>query len=1244
MHRNITTVEEQQLKRRLSRHVVTALALLVAMLCQVTWALAGTTGGLTGTVLDAENSAPVAGATVTVAAPSGASTTTSDASGRFTFLTLAPDTYTVTASKSGYQSASEPGQIVFADTVQSVAIRVAKAQLKQIVRVTSTGAGALVKAGTTSDVYSVGTAMQSASSALGGGGSLNSAYSAIATVPGAYVIPNQTGYFQTVSIRGGDYDQVGYEFDGVPVNRSFDNYPSTSASSLGNAEVQVYTGANPANSEGQGLAGYINQVIKTGTYPGFAEANLGIGTPTYYHQASVQVGGATPDRNLSYYVGIGGYNQDFRYLDNNNGSQYSSWLGAPLTPLFFNHVGGVCGTAQFAGTGAVRSDFSNCYAMNGGFGGYGPGGYALGSLNYALLGSITERDTVANVHIGIPHRNDAGKDDVQLLWDSSYLLNGFYNSTNDIVSPGYLGFGACAPALTGAQCAAATGLGTPVYLGSYQLNCSQLVGQKFSAAGLSAEHGCISNNNYPSAATGTPGSVIPGSVRDTNTNNQEIVKLQYTKNIGSTSFLRLYGYTYYSDWLQFGPNSAFSDFAAATSPDYELSSHTRGLSAQYQNQINAQNLLGAQVSYTTANTIRYNNTQMFNTGGSRSRAAFEVNAADPFSGYCFNSSGVATCGAAATHATWADIQGSTVPALDKSCAIPGHPAFGSKCTYLLAENSDWATYNSIVPRFFSSSLTDEFRPSDKWLFNLGIRLDSFTFLGMNTTTGNVSNLAPQVRQFWYDAYNLSNCINALGTIVGRTPGKACPSGYSPAALQNISGQNFTYPIWQPRAAGTYTVNTNNVIRFSFGRYVQAPNSAFEQYNQLAEDLPFALLGPIFYPYGRSSPGYPVFPATSLNYDVSWESHLKGTDWSYKFTPFWRQTQGQIQNFFINQQTGFVSGLNTGSQTSKGFEFQLQKGDFSRNGISGLLAFAYTNSYIKYGTLPNGTTVISNANAAISNYNAYTKACAAGGSLAGQSQYGVPLCGKTGFAAPCYTTAGAPAAACAPGDIANPYWNMAGQSLVNPGASFPTYSIFPGGIGSSGAAFGSPFVSTLLLNYKHDKFSVTPSFQFQGGGKYGYPVSTPGIDPAAGGCRPLGGPFGNRYDATTCLGNMAIPNQYTGQFDSLGAFTQPNEFIMNMQLSYDVSPRVTVTGVLANIFNHCWGGTAAAWTVANGAVCSYIAGGFAGAVFPVGNIYNPGDAVQGLVKYPYTPTFGPFNQNSNSTMTPFQFYVSAKIKI
>ena len=61
---------------------------------------------------------------------------------------------------------------------------------------------------------------------------------AIAAVPGAFVPPNQQGWDQVVYIRGGSYDQIGYEFDGVPVNRSFDNYPGGTAGTLGQQELQ----------------------------------------------------------------------------------------------------------------------------------------------------------------------------------------------------------------------------------------------------------------------------------------------------------------------------------------------------------------------------------------------------------------------------------------------------------------------------------------------------------------------------------------------------------------------------------------------------------------------------------------------------------------------------------------------------------------------------------------------------------------------------------------------------------------------------------------------------------------------------------------------------------------------------------------------------------------------------------------------------------------------------------------------
>lgn len=1217
-----------------SRRVVTALLLVVALMSQPRWVLAGTTGGLTGSVTDAGTHAPVAGARVTVSSPSQTDSVTTDATGHFSFLTLTPDTYVVSAAMQGYQPTSNPGQVVLADTVETVSLRLTKV-LQTIARVSSQASGSLVRSGTTADVYSINAAGQEAAGALGGGANLNTAYSAIATVPGAYVIPTQAGYLQTIIVRGGDYNQIGYEFDGIPVNRSFDNYPGSALSSLGSSEIQVYTGASPANSESNGLAGYINQVIKTGTYPGYGIGSLGLGTPTFYHRAAGEVGGSTPDRNFSYYLGVAGYNQSYRYIDNSNGAAYD-WLGGPLNT-----------TSSISYAEDTR--------------------YNLAPFQYTYLSGVAERDVVANVHIGIPHHNDAGRDDVQLLWDSSYLMNYYYNSTNDIAST------ACPGATSGAACANEIGLGQPVYVttfGSTYPNgvswyCPSIVGKTFSAAGLNAQSSCVKPYSFPSSGvpSGTP---IPVGAGDTTANNQEIFKLQYTKNFSSNAFLRVYGYTYYSNWFNDGPQSTYALYAAVGSADYGVSSHSRGVSAMYQNQINAQNLLSLQGSYVTSTSLRDNNT--FYSAG---KAAVVVNAAEPLSGYCYGATGGApiNCYNGGNVLQMSTIQSKSVPALPVSCVNP--LTSSTACTYLLAENGENGAINQVTPRFLSASLTDEFRPSDRFLLNVGLRLDSYTFIGANTDTG-------AARDMWSNAYNLDNCVDEITGLpyalaVPLVKGATCPAdpstgnAGSPAQWAN-SPANFTYNIWQPRVAGTYTINPNSVLRFSYGRYAQAPQGSFEQYNTRQEDLA-DYVGSHFYGFGRTSPGFPVAPPTSLNYDLSWEQHFKGTDVSLKMTPFLRQTQNQIQNFSLGLgATAITSGLNVGDQRSEGVEFQLQKGDFTRNGLSGQLSFAYTNSYVHYGTVASGkygTTVITTTNQAISSYNAYTAACAPGGAFVGKiGPNHVPLCGvatdgsgNVVAAAPCYTTAGAPVYNCTKADVGNPYWNNP-QSLIDPTQAFPTYDTFPGAVGSSASAFGVPYAATLVLNYKHDKLAVTPSFQFEGGGRYGYPESNPGINPAA--CPSssgipgilagvTGANGGSRYNSLACGQLSAIPNTYTHVFDPLGAFTQPNLLEMNLQIKYDVSPHISLTGTIANLFNTCWGGTVAPWTYSgNGQVCGYIIGGFQGEVLPVGNAYNPpgyhGSIVQSFVKYPYNPILSPYVAGYNQGSMPLNLFVTAQIKL
>jgi hypothetical protein len=1195
------------------RHVAIVFVAIFGFVAPLQYVSAGTTGAISGVVYESGGNTPIANARITVTSPSEKASGTTDASGHFAFISLSPDTYTISLAKDGYEPASQGGVSVFADATQTLTLYMLRG-LQTIARVSSRAASDLVKSGTTADVYSVTAATQSDLSALGGGGNLNSAYAAVSSMPGVYEPMNQSGYFQTVQIRGGN--EVGYELDGVPVNRSFDNFPSGALSSLGMQELQVYTGATPANSEGQGLAGYINQVIKTGTSPGLAQAALGIGTPTFYHKTSIEVGGATPDRMFSYYVGIGGYNQDFRYVNSTNAAGYAD-LGPALLP-----------PVNCPATPDINN--ANCYAS-----GVGPGGFILAPYPWALQASIADRDVIANLHFRIPHKHDGGSDDVQFLWDSGMLFNSFYESTSD--AGGYGIYGGIANA--------------PTYSDGYQYTGP--VGQIVSTSQLA---NTVIPYFFPSSPSHAFDALIPLQNRDTTWNDQEIVKLQYQKNFASSAYFRIYGYTYYSDWLQDGPVCGFSSYGCFASPDYEVSSHTRGVSATFSDQLDAQNLLSLQASYTTATSLRDNNTQMYNSGGSSANFAVLVDPNHPMNGVCYSVVGgvgkPTTCEKSA--ATWlklAKVYNGNIPDHTGSTCGSG------PCSYFVAENSLDGSYNNVTPQFSSFSITDQWRPNDRLLVNLGLRFDRFQFDGSDTSPNDPA------RQFWFSAFNTDECIaNATGIPFDKvislglaSPTDACPAGYSVPNLQNVSAQVQTYAALQPRLAFTYTLNPTTVLRASYGIYVEPPSTSGEQYNTLQENLA-SYLGTHFYQYGFTTPSHDEQPQTSDNYDLSLEKSF-GRDWSMKITPFYRKTKNQVQAFYLDQATGFASGLNVGSQTSQGVEFELNKGDFNRDGLSGELSFTYTNSYINYGLLPNGLTIVSQINNDIRNYNAYTSACASGASN--------PRCGSTSngaSAAACYTASGTPDSTCASGDIANPYWNAPLEATIDPSANYPTYATFPGGVGGSADAFSVPYTATLILNYKRGRVAFTPSLQFQGGNSYGSPESMVGIDPA-GGCAPLAGaslagdpryqygaPGGAPFDALTCAGTMPVPDRFTQSFDLPGSFRNPSQIMANLQVRYDLSPKITLVGTFANLLNRCFGGTKNAWTIHDSNVCSYNVNNSVGYIPPDANVYNPGATFQRLVEYPYAAYLSPVNTsaqaaNTNgSTLTPFNFYLEVQIKL
>ncbi len=1217
------------LKRRFM-HPLVAVIVLVSLLLQGTSSvLAGTTGSLTGTITDSKTGAALAQAKVTATSPSQTVSTTTDNGGHFTFASLAPDTYTVSAEKQGYDPISQSGVNIFADASQSLALSL-HPPIREIVRVLSRSNTDLVKAGTTADVYSVNAAQQEKFAGVGGGGGLNNAYSAIATVPGAYVPSNQAGYFQTISIRGGDYDQVGYEVDGIPVNRSFDNYPSGTASSLGQQELQVYTGAAPANAEGQGLSGFINQVIRSGTYPGFSNIDFGLGSPSYYHKLSFEIGGATPNRNFSYYAGFGGYNQDFRYVDQGNGQAFTPYGQI----LGLNANTGIAPLSLQNGAGAVAL-----------------GGITTVPIDLGSLSNLVDRDSVVNLHFGLPHKNGT-KDDIQVLYVNNFIRSYFFSSPNDVGDANY----------------ASVGAGEPTEFDAYSYT-----GKTGAALGANPTSQIVPYYFPNTSNSRAFDAAIDPNNRDTYQNDQSLVKVQFQKNFSSNAYFRLYGYTGYSDWLQNGQDFTYNTYGVggvvdAVSADYNLFSHTRGLSGTFADQINAQNLLQFQGSYTTATTVRDNNTQVLQSAsGSRNRFATVVSSADPTNGICYAvAGGVATaanCDSSASsgRATYLTLSG---VAAGNPASVSGVTCGGAPCEYYAVENGQYGTFNTVKPNFIGSSLTDTFKPTDKLVINAGLRFDDFQYDGSDTT-------GTAARALFYNAFNINHCVDAAGTVstlaapvtVNGAAGTHAQVNQACAAaglgqgtnLVNTPSQIFTYPEFQPRAGLTYSLSADTVLRASYGRYVQAPNTAYEQYNYLQQNAP-AQLGTAFYKYGFNTPGHEVRPEASNNFDFSLEHHFKGSDVSFKLTPFYRVTQDQIQNFFLDQASGFVSGLNADRLTSRGIEFQLNKGDFSRDGFAGQLSFTYTNAYANYNAFANGANVFTGINNDIKNYNAYTSACATGKAKA--SNCGTTSNGLT--ATPCYTTTGTPDPNCAAGSIANPYWNAPVQSQVDPNGNYAPFSLITGPIGASANSYLVPYVTQLILNYKKGPISFTPSFGFTAGQRYGVPETSPGIDPASG-CGALGSTAGDprypygayggaSYDATLCNANLnAIPNPQTGRFDGIGDFVNPSNITANLQISYQASKNLTFTANFANIINNCFGGSKEPWTTGGSNVCSYGLVDAGDAFQYVGNSYNPLSSsnptpISPVVASPYERSYGVFNTDGNSQKLPFQFFIDAKLKI
>ncbi len=1312
--------------RRTIRRVVVALALLVAIACQGTWALAGTTGALSGQVTT-DTGAPLAGAAVKISSPSQTTSTTSDAGGHFSFLSLAPDTYVATVSKDGYVPAAYQGITVFADQSLTLSFQLAKS-LKNIANVTARSATSLVKPGTTADVYSVNAATQNAVQGIGGGGNLDSAYSAIYSQPGVNSQIGNYGFGQVFYIRGSSYSQVGYEYDGVPVNRAFDNYNANSLSNLGAQETEIYTGGSPAGGSSSTLAGYINQVIKTGTFPGYGVLNGGAGYPGFYHKAGAEAGGSTPDRLFSYYAGIQGANQTFRFLNNQDGGN----IAPDGSNSFGISSGSINASAILFAPENTNGPWSTCGANDKGapkgaasFEGAPTCNWYAPFVATGFLGTqgqtIDDRENVVNLHFGIPHKHDAGKDDVQLLfYNFSYLtysgdtidnnggmsnINSAYAGYNGLLGPKIAGPYAdyCSwQSLIFGPGACVAGPSPVPYMDS-QIFSGATFGQNAATAKV-IPYFAPSSPTDRAANSGIPTS-LAGSVY----NDGSIVKVQYQKNIGSSAFVRVMGYTFYSDWLQNaqnkGPAELVGSFLAGftgfgyPSPDYELATHSRGVQFDAEDQINAQNVVSLTGNYTTGTAARTNNEYFAAPPGVTNLVAGNTcyDATPAASGgkglpvSCLNAASQGTY--AAPTAAWTS---------NKACAnLPGTPACTAGASFLVTTPGGYGPYNTVSPKFSTIALQDEWRPSDRWLVNAGVRFENYTY--------DLADMSAPEFAFWFNQARLSYCydpgtgqpvltpvspttspaqagpIVAPNTLAGQKTGLCyqagtlsplvAPSGQQaqhPLNFTNVGANTLSSSLWSPRIGGTFTADADTVFRFNYGRYTQPTAAAYEQYSNLSGAGAAKFDFQYFYGLGFNTPAHANQPQSSNNYDLSFEKHLKGTDWSFKLSPFYRYTTNQLVTVSLGG--NFASAINAATQQSSGIEVAIQKGDPSRNGLSGQFSYTYTNARMKFYRLSNGSNTIDVLNNYIRAYNGLTSFCETHGAS--------PQCpsgmGTSVIAAPCYNPASptGPNGSNAPvacGNnpagskyVTNPYYNAAAQPLMDPNAYYQIYANNPPDTAPDnvlGTAI-SPNVFAGFLNYKRNKFTATVPAVLNQGTAYGGPTAIVGLDPRDCGGNEAGShaleaglakQFAPLPDYQTCgaslfttSGNLAIPNPQTHGFDGLGQFRNPWQLNVGLQLGYDITPNVHATLLFANIINTCFGGDAEPWTAAyppGSYDCAYGSNGanFVGGTPGTGFFYGPnGQAPQnGTAGYPnvLNQSYAPV-----PNALPLQIYGNIQIKL
>ncbi len=279
-------------------------AILVSMLASATvpsFAAGGTRGDLNGSVVTTAG-APIAGVTVGLTAASGTFTDVTDAHGKFRFLGVPTDTYTLFLRKVGFDPRSLPGVTIIGDGSVDLGRVTLSKTLKTIAVVRSAAQNSSFHPTQTTDSYAV--TGQRIQQVLGNKYSTNEA-TLLQASPGVIESYDSTNGFG-LSIRGSLAVELGYQYDGVPFSAPFFNENASQGFVNGinggtGGGIQIVPGAGDA-TQGNVGGGTINTVVPRGTYPGFGDIDAEVGGPYYSHTLNFDYGMATANGKFSNYL------------------------------------------------------------------------------------------------------------------------------------------------------------------------------------------------------------------------------------------------------------------------------------------------------------------------------------------------------------------------------------------------------------------------------------------------------------------------------------------------------------------------------------------------------------------------------------------------------------------------------------------------------------------------------------------------------------------------------------------------------------------------------------------------------------------------------------------------------------------------------------------------------------------------------------------------------------------------------